>query len=529
MYSKKRLIWVFSIILMLTMVVSACSSGTKEGTDGEKSGNTGGDLIVAMLSEAPSTDPHMATDVTSSTITTHLYDTLVKYDKDLKIQPSLAESWKAIDDVTWEFKLRKGVKYTDGSEFNASVVKANIDRLLDPKVASPRAAIVNMIKEVKVVDDSTVQITTMFPFSPILAHLTHSGVGMISAEAIKKDYEKVNAGEKPGTYLTKNPAGTGAFKLESWNQGQDMKLVRSDTYWGTKAKIDSVTFKVVSEAATRIAELETGYAHIMDQVSPSDMKRVEDLPNASLNRQASLSLAYVGFNMTKKPFDDVRVRQAISMAINKEEIISGIYQGTGLAPVGPLAPVVNGFDESVKPIEYNLDKAKALLKEAGLEKGFSTTIWTNDNPDRVKIAEYVQNKLKALNIEVKIEVLEWGAYLAQTAEAKHDMFILGWVTATADADYGLYLLFHSSAAGTPGNRTFTKDPELDKLLDDARKENDPDKRKAMYKTVQEKLVNLAPMLYIIHTEYIDGISDKVEGFWKHPNGAMMLHDVSLKK
>ncbi|UNK18832.1 glutathione ABC transporter substrate-binding protein [Paenibacillus sp. N3/727] len=554
MAGSKRLRWVFPFLVIVIMLfVSACSGNSGSSGSGENkppegnSGNTtppetgnkykeegktaeGGakDLVVAWLSDPPSMDPHMSTDQQTSVMTTHIYDTLLKHDKDLKIQPSLAESWKAVDDVTWEFKLRQGIKFIDGSVFNAEVVKANIDRMLDPKVASPRAGLVDMVKEVKVIDENTVQFVTAYPFSPLLAHLAHPGVGMVSAEGIKQDYEKVNAGEKAGAYLAQNPAGTGTFKLDNWNPGQEVKLVRNDDHWGEKAKVDSVTFKVVSEDGTRIAELETGYAHVIDPVSPSSISRVEGLDGASLNRQASLSLSYIGFNMQKKPFDDVRVRQALSMAINKDEIISGIYEGTGIPAVGPLAPNVNGYDASVKPIEHNMEKAKELMKEAGLEKGFSTTIWTNDNPERIKIAEYVQSKLKELNVEVKIEVMEWGAYLAQTAEGKHDMFVLGWSTVTADADYGLYLVFHSANVGEPGNRTFTKDAELDRLLDEGRKENDPAKRLALYQQAQEKLVELAPMLYIHHQEYLDGVSDKVKGYWRHPNGIMQFHGVSIE-
>lgn len=545
MDASKRLRWLFPLLVILVMLfVSACSGGSNGGNKPPKENNGnvqapggeekppaeggGQDLVVAWLSDPPSMDPHMSTDQQTSVMTTHIYDTLVQHDKDLNIQPGLAESWKAVDDVTWEFKLRQGLKFTDGSAFNAEVVKANIDRMLDPEVASPRAALVDMIKEVKVIDEHTVQIITAYPFSPLLAHLAHSGVGMVSAEAIKQDYEKVKAGEKAGSYLSQNPAGTGVFKLDNWNPGQEVKLVRNDDYWGEKAKLDSVTFKVVSEDGTRIAELETGYAHIIEPVSPSSLSRVESLDGAYLNRQASLSLSYIGFNMEKKPFDDVRVRQALSMAINKDEIISGIYEGTGIPAVGPLAPNVNGYDASVKPIEHNMEKAKELLKEAGYENGFSTTIWTNDNAERIKAAEYVQSKLKELNVDVKIEVMEWGAYLAETAAGKHDMFVLGWSTVTADADYGLYLLYHSKNAGEPGNRTFTKDPELDKLLDDGRKENDPEKRLAIYKQVQEKLVELAPMLYIHHQEYLDGVSDKVKGYWRHPNGIMQLHGVSIE-
>lgn len=548
MTGNRRFKWLVCILFILTVMMSACGSPSKSsnpetppsGTNTpapepgakdppEGTANTGAnELVIAWLSDPPSMDPHMSTDQQTSVMTTHIYNTLVIHDKDLNIQPGLAESWKAIDELTWEFKLREGVKFTDGSPFNAEVVKANIDRMQDPEVASPRASLVGMIKEVKVVDEYTVQLVTEYAFSPLLAHLAHSAVSMISAEAIKLDYEKLKAGEKAGAYLAQNPVGTGVFKLESWNPGQEVKLVANADYWGDKAKVERVTFKVVSEEGTRIAELETGYAHIIDPVSPSSISRVESTDGMSLNRQASLSLSYIGFNNNKEPFNDVRVRQALSMAINKDEIISGIYEGTGIPAVGPLAPDVNGYDATVKPIEHNIDKAKELMKEAGYEGGFSTTIWTNDNPERIKIAEYVQSKLKELNVEVKIEVVEWGAYLAQTAEGKHDMFVLGWSTVTADADYGMYELFHSKNVGEPGNRTFTKDPELDKLLDDGRKENDPEKRKLIYKQAQEKLVELAPMLYIHHQEYLNGVSSKVEGFWRHPNGIMQLHQVSIQ-
>ena len=222
-----------------------------------------------------------------------------------------------------------------------------------------------------------------------------------------------------------------------------MKLVANADYWGDKAKVERVTFKVVSEEERGSRSWKPVMRILSIRCRRAKISRIESTDGMSLNRQASLSLSYIGFNNNKEPFNDVRVRQALSMAINKDEIISGIYEGTGIPAVGPLAPDVNGYDATVKPIEHNIDKAKELMKEAGYEGGFSTTIWTNDNPERIKIAEYVQSKLKELNVEVKIEVVEWGAYLAQTAEGKHDMFVLGWSTVTADADYGMYELFHS--------------------------------------------------------------------------------------
>lgn len=537
--SRKRFRWMLSLVVLLTVILAACSNSNEAPPSDSESPSpdpapteaaepASQDLVIAWLSDPPSMDPHMSTDQQTSVMTTHIYETLVVHDKDLNIAPGLAESWNQVNDVTWELKLRQGVQFIDGSSFNADVVKANIDRMLDPKVGSPRASLVNMVDRVEVIDENTVHFVTQYPFSPLLAHLAHSGVSMVSADAIKLDYEKVNAGEKAGTYLSQNPVGTGTFKLESWDPGQEVKLVANDGYWGDKAKVSSVTFKVVSEDGTRVAELETGYAHIIDPVSPNDVSRIDGLPEAHINRQSTLSLSYIGFNMEKAPFDDLRVRQALSMAIDKDEIIQGIYDGIGIPAVGPLAPDVFGYDSSVSPIEYNMDQAKELLKEAGLENGFSTTIWTNDNAERIKMAEYVQSKLSELNIEVKIEVMDFAAYLAQTAEGKHDMFVLGWSTVTADADYGLFPVFHSMNAGEPGNRTFTKDAELDELLSSAREESDESKRKELYKQAQEKLVEIAPMLYIHHKEDLNGVSDKVEGFWRHPNGIMQLHNVSIK-
>ncbi|WEG17004.1 glutathione ABC transporter substrate-binding protein [Alkalihalophilus pseudofirmus] len=537
MKMSKNSLFAFLLAMVLAFALAACASepdssgepaGDADGEDTEAAeGAEGGDLVIATLSDAVSLDPASSNDVPSSNVIANIFETLVYQNEDLELEPGLAEDWEMIDDNTWEFKIREGVTFHDDSELNAEVVKANFDRILDPEVASPRSFLIDMVTSIEATDEYTLQLTTEYPFSPLPAHLAHNGLSISSLPSIEADQEAVAGGGTPGASISENPVGTGFFKFEEWNPGTAVKLVKNEDYWGEPAKVDSVTFSVVPEDLTRIAELETGGAHIIFPVSPSDVTRVENTPEVSLDRTNSVSLSYIGFNMDKEPFDDERVRQAISMAINKEGIISGILDDTGIPAVGPLAPDVFGFDDSVEPLGYDTEAAQELLAEAGFEDGFSTTIWTNDSRERMAIAEYVQAELAKINVDVSIEILEWGAYLEQTANGQHDMFILGWSVVTGDADYGMYPLFHSSNVGEAGNRTFMQDAELDEILEEARQTADEETRLGLYKQAQEMLVEDAPMIYLYHQEYLVGLRDEVQGFWKHPNGTYMLHDVTI--
>ena len=539
--SKKSLFLVIFGLLLSVVLVACASEPDESGTTDDSSEETdstenteggegsGGDLVIANLSDAVSLDPAGSNDSASSDVQTNIYESLTSQDENMEVQPELAESWEAVEDNVWEFKLREGVTFHDGSEFNADVVKANIDRIMNPEVASPRAFLYDMVTEVKVVDDYTVQFVTEYPFAPLPAHLAHHGGAMVSLEQIEADFAAMEDGEEPGSVINANPIGTGFFKFESWSPGSEVVLVNNEDYWGEPAKLDSVTFKVVSEGGTRVAELETGASHIANDVSPNDVPRIEGMENASISQQSSVSISYIGFNNEKEPFDDPLVRQAINMAIDREEIINGVYDGIGTPATGPLAPSVFGYDENAEGLEYDPEAAKELLAEAGYEDGFSTTLWTNDSQERIDMATVVQAQLAEFGIDVEIEVLEWGAYLEQTANGEHDMFILGWTTVTGDADYGLYPLFHSSMVGEPGNRTFTENDELDALLDEARQESDPDTRLELYSEIQTLLTDVAPFLNIHHQDYLVGVSDSVKGFWQDPTKVLQLQDVYIEE
>jgi len=501
----------------------------EEAADDENNeANGSGDLIISVNSDVVSLSAHGANDVPSSNVTENIYETLTILDENQEVQPGLA-TWEEVDELTWDFHLEEGITFHDGAELNAEAVKVNFDRLVDEEIASPRAFLLEEVESVEVVDEYTIRITLLQPYAPLLANLAHNGTAIMSPNIIEEDYKQLEEGGDVDTYINQNPAGTGSFKFDSWTPGESVVLSRYDDYWGEAVKLDTVTFKVVSEQSARIAELETNVSHVADAIGPNNVARVDAADGISVLQEPSVSLSYVGFNVQKEPFDDVKVRQAISMAINKEEIIEGVYNGIGIPAVGPLAPPVFGYDESVSGISYDIEEAKALLAEAGYEDGFETTIWTNDNEQRVDTAVAVQSQLKEIGIDVKIEELEWGAYLERTANGEHDMFILGWSVVTSDADYGMYPLFHSSALGETGNRSFLEDSDLDAILDEARVETDPEARQALYREAQEMLVELAPMLYIHHQEYILGVSDSVKDFGIDAQGIYQIKEAYIEE
>ncbi|MEK5040803.1 glutathione ABC transporter substrate-binding protein [Sporosarcina sp. FSL K6-3457] len=536
--------WLLFLLLALSLVLAACAGGSDEpekekteGTPAEETDETteesaggpieGGDLVLAVLSDASSLDPAGSNDVPSSVVQANIYETLVNRDDDNNIIPGLAEKWEAIDDTTYEFTLRQGVKFHDGEEFNADAVKATLDRIRDSEVASPRYFLFEMITSVDVVDPHTIRITTEYPFAPLLAHLSHNGGGMISPKSIEADYAAMEEGQQAGSIISEAPVGTGYFKFVSWTPGDEIKLAKNDDYWGDKVHVDTVTFKVSSESATRNADLERGFVQVADPVQPIEVAGINNSDYATVNQKASSSLSYIGFNTEKAPFDDVRVRKAISMMVNKEEIIEGVYEGFGVPAKGPLAPGIFGFNDDANPISYNPEEAKKLLEEAGYGDGFKTTIWTNDNPQRIDMAILLQASLKELNINVEIEQMEFGTYLEKTANGEHDMFILGWSNPTGDADYGMYALFHSTQKGNPGNRSFYENPEVDKLLNEGRREANPDERIKIYNTIQEHLIEDAPMVYIHHQEYLTGVSNNITGFSIDTSGIYQLQNVQF--
>ncbi|MGL5724839.1 glutathione ABC transporter substrate-binding protein [Cetobacterium sp.] len=462
-------------------------------------------LIVAQGADAKVLDPHATNDQPSSRVAGQIYDSLVKQDINMNIIPGLAESWTQIDDTTTEFKLRKGVKFHNGEPLTADDVKFTLDRMK----SSPQVShIIKAIDSVEIVDDNTVRIKTDKPFGALLSHLSHTASSILNREAV----------EKGGASYGQNPVGTGPYKFVNWQAGDRITLQANPDYYLGKAPTEKVIFRSIVEGTNRTIGLETGEVDIAYDLEPVDKEMVKSLPTLDYVEEPSLSMAYIGFNVNKDTLKDKKVRQAISYALNVQDIIDVAYQGSGAKANSPIGPKVFGYNPNAKSYDYNPEKAKELLKEAGYEKGLKLKLWTNDNPVRRDIAVIAQDQLKQVGIDVTIETLEWGAYLDGTARGDHDLYILGWVSVTGDADYGLDPLFNSANRGGAGNRSFYSNPRVDELLVKGRSSVNPEERKAYYYEIQDIVQEDVPVLTLVYPTQNVGEQKTVKGFQMHPAG-----------
>lgn len=556
---------VFFMLVIMSALLAACADDAgveEEAAEGDGGGmedaGASGDITIGMMDEMVTLDLHGSNDSASSQVRRNIYETLIFQTVDMELEPRLATEWEQVEDNVLNLKLREGTTFHNGSDFTAEDVKATLDRVRDEAVASQVAFLFEMIEEVEIVGDHEVNLHTAYPFAPLPSHLAHTTAGIMSKELIDEDYQAAldSAGvdmtaeeyyevreaggtdyeevadqisEDLGGVIGSGTDGTNHLKLESRSAGESVSLSRFDGFQGGKRDFENVTFRVIPENGARMAELETGGIDIATDIDSSSIDRIESGESTELIEQESVRMSYLGFNTQMEPFDDVKVRQAISHAIDRAAIISGVYDDMGIAAQGPLAPDVWGYNADLEGAAYDMDRARELFAETDVADGFSTTIWVDNDPQIVDTAVYIQESLSELGINVTIEQYEWGAYLETLANGDHDMFILGWTTVTADADYGLYALYHQDNMGAPGNRSFYENQELSDLLDAGRSESDEDLRYDIYQEAQEILAKEVPTAYLFHTNFAIGVnSDNLSGVELDPTGGVRLDNVSFE-
>ena len=519
---KKKLGFGFIAIIFL-LILQACSTGSNNDVEGKNvTGETnGGTLKVARASDATGMDPHFVTNVsTANVLYQKVYETLVIPDDNMEIQPHLATDWNQINDHIWEFKLRENVNFHDGTPFNAEAVKATFDRLLDPETASPQADKLGMVDEIEIIDEFTVQFHLSKPYAPLLSILAANEGSIISPKLLEKGKEE----------MAIHAAGTGPVIFEKWDSGSEISFIRNDAYWGDLLNFEKLVFVIVPEDSTRIGMVETGEIHISEQIPVTDIERIENSNSMKLHRTEGLGTEFIGFNVQLEPFDNILVRQAVSHAIEREAIISGVYNDVGKIANLTMSPKVSGYTESIKPYDYNINKAKELLVEAGYPNGFKATLLTPDFKERINAAEVIQSQLKGVGIDLNVNILEYGAYIDATSNGEGHLYSGSWGNATGDGDYNQYNLFHSNSMGASGNLSFYSNPEVDKLIEDGRGEQDPQKREEIYKQSQTLEMDEAVYVPIRTVEHLVAYNtDKVEGFKINPVSYMLLQDIKVKE
>lgn len=492
---KKVLIFLLGVTLFLT----ACNTQKTDEIKVEKD-----ELVIAQDGEAKTLDVHQGNDGSSLKATRLLFSRLVEADADMKIHPGLAESWEQIDEKTTQFHLRKDVKFHNGDPLTAEDVKFSFERMLN----SPRIAfVVPPIERVDIVDMHTVNIVTKTPFGPLLAHLAHPALGIVSKKIITES----------GDNFANNPVGTGSYKFKEWTRGEKLILEKNEDFYEKNEKgFKYIIFKPVVEESSRLIGLETGEYDIALALYSLNEKAVKDNPKLELLSKPSLSTIFAGINNEKVPFNDVRVRKALAYAIDKQAIVDTVLSGSGIIPNAPIVSTVFGSTSKTKNYEYNVEKAKELLKEAGYENGFETTIMIRGGEINTQTAEIIQAYLKEIGVNLKIEVLESSTFLDLTANGKHDMYLGTWGVVTGDADYGLYSLYHSSAKGAIGNRDFYSNKEVDKLLETARMEINPENRKKLYEQAEILIMEDVPNVLLFSRNITMGTQKYIKGAYVHP-------------
>lgn len=512
MLKKKRR--VLALMASLCLGISLFSGCGKSETTQSKVKDS---LMVATAYDAKSLDPQAVNDVASSNVMAQIYGTLVQINEKNEVVPMLAESFRQIDELTYEFKLKKGVKFHNEEEMKASDVKFSLERAAKSALVSHIFGDIDT-NSFKMPDDYTISFKIKAPTAGFLAGLSHTGGSILSEKAVTA------AGEK----YAMNPVGTGPFKFVSWTKGDRVELERFDDYYGEKPKFSKMTIRVIPEPTNRAIELESGGVDIAYEISSNDIKRIEENDKLQITRVIDNSTQYLGFNNQKKPFNDIKVRQAISYALNTKTIVESAWRGVGKVAVGPIGPNVKYSDKSLQVHEYNALKAKELLKEAGYENGFKTSIWTNEKKERVDMATIMQSQLKEVGIDAEIKILEWGAYLDGLSKGEHDMFIIGWTCQTLDPDLAVYAPLHSSKAGAGGNYSFFKNAKVDELIMKGRVMKDSPEREEVYKEIQKEVKAQAPWVFLSNGEQVVGTSNNVKGFVPSPFGYHILYKVSFQ-
>ena len=501
---------IFILILTCGKLLLGKNNEKKERTEYKDT------FIIAQKSDAKTLDPQKSIDSVSNKIINTIFDTLVKMDENLNIQPSLATSWERVDENTTIFHLRKNVKFHNGDILTSEDVKYSLEK----GATSPQTAyLLDMIKEVEIVDKDTVKIITDKPFGPLLRHLSTTPASIVNKKiAIQMGNDFFN-----------HPIGTGQFKLKEWIPGDKVILSAFDENWAGIPTIKTLIFKNIPEVSNRMISLETGEVDAAFDIGIMDRQALLKSSKLSLIEVEAPSQLYLAFDQTNPILKNLKVRQAISYAIDNGSIADAVFKGAAIPANSSIPTAIKGHLDSLNQYNQNIEIAKSLLKEAGFPNGFNMDLWVNDESTRVDMCIIIQDQLKQIGINVNVKVFEWGTYLTKTLEHNKPLYLFSWNCTTVDSDSVLYPMFHSSQRNGSANRSNYVNETVDILLEKARHSINEEQRIKLYDEAQEIIQNELPHYVIVYPKLNIGINNSVKNLIMLKNGYIDISNTYILK
>lgn len=532
---KKKLALVLAPLLAMGMLVGCGGNTTNTSATAGQEVTQGSDksqeaeaateevakaLVFAQGAEPRGLDPAYVDDGESSKVIVNVYEGLLAYAKDsTEVEPCLAESWGISEDgLTYTFKLRQGVKFHDGTDFNAEAVKYNIDRQLPPlrQEDMPYASFVYAdVKDVEVIDEFTVQINLTKKNTAFLANLAMS----LAAPIVSPAALEANDGN-----CNQNPVGTGPYKFVEWNASEDIVLVRNDEYWGEPAKTENIVFKFIPDNSARIVALKSGEVDMIDGIDSTGVEQIKADGNEVYNLPG-MNLNYLAYNTTRTPFDNVAVRTALSKAVNVPELVSALYGEYADVATTILPSFIPGYSADVKQAQYNPEEAKAELAAAGFTGPIKMIVYNNPRPYNARnkaLAESIQSYWNKIGVEVTIEDYDWTTYKDKVIAGDYDVCFYGWVGDNGDPDNFLNLLCDQ----TPSmNVSRFNDETYNAMIAKGTSTDNGAERNAVYAEAEQYIADLAVWLPISHANNLSAYSPAVQNYSYHPTGNIFFKEM----
>jgi ABC-type transport system substrate-binding protein len=530
---RKRKSWSLALLLLLVLstVLAACSGNNNANNGTDSGGNVQDTLVFGRGGDSTSLDPSRSTEGETFKVTKNIYETLLNFgEQNTMVGAGLAKDWQTSEDgLTYTFTLQEGVKFHDGTDFNAEAVVKNFERWANgDEEMFPYYNTMFVGEEGSVIEsvtadgDHTVIIKLTRPQAPFLKNLAMDMFAIASPTAFEKGDDE----------FERNPVGTGPFQFVEWKPNDTITIEKFDDYWQEGLpKLKKVIFRSIPDNSARLNALLAGDIDLADGINPSDGTAIAGNENLQLFERPSMNIGYLGMTVTRPPFEKKEVRQAINYAIDKQAIIDTFFEGRADIAKNPMPPSVSGYNDDIEGYPYDPAKAKELLAAAGLADGFEMDLWAMPvprpyMPDGAKVAEVIQKNLADVGITAKIVSHEWGTYLDLASKGDADAFMLGWTGDNGDADNFLYALLDEDNIGS-NNYTYYKNDDLHALLIEAQTEVDEDKRNELYKKAQEIIHEEAPWVPLAHSTPLLGGDKRLIGFLPHPTGSDLLSNVEF--